>query len=399
MTRELLAWLARIREKYVPYPGRVLEVGSYNVNGSAREHFQSGSESYLGVDQTAGPGVDRVMSSHELNRQLNSQFDTIVCCEMLEHDSNPLHSVAEMRKLLAPGGHLIVTSPANGFPEHRYPRDYWRLMPDAYEDIIFKNMTILDRLIHLGPAPGCNAYLGQNTEVRIFQAYFDKSSGASLDRDSIPYYNPTCGKFFESQIICDLFSQCMHAGSAYFGLVSWRIKSKLNGTPDYRRTIEADHFEHDFYVPVTAAGMEVWQVAVCLHGETILRVARDLIRILGFALPDLCHLGGIQPTCNYQVCRTDLYQEFVEKMLKPAIEIMQDSRNPEFQAILHQDSLYRGSMSPARLTEIFGVSHYGLHPFLCERLFPTYAAIKKWRGIRVPILQHQVPLNQPASSF
>jgi len=396
MTKGILDWLAKIRQDFVPCPGRVLEVGSLNVNGSPRQFFQDGATSYFGIDQQPGIGVDRVMLSYELTKEgFTGQFDTVICCETLEHDPDPLRSIAELRKALAPGGHLIVTSPTNGFPEHRYPRDYWRLMPDVYEDVIFKNMIIRHRHMTTDHGIGCMCYLGKmpglTNEIRVFQSYFDKFSQERLLPQFIPYFNSTCSKYFEGQIICDLFAQGKHEGSAYVGLVSSRVREKLNGVPAFAEAIEADGCKHDFYVPSWGERLEVWQIARSCHGERIVQVARDIIRVLGYSVPDLYHLGGAQSISNYQVCRTDLYTEFVEKLLRPAIAVMEDRRNEEFQEALHENSKYsrRGSLTPAQLLKICGKPYYTLHPFITERLFATYAAIKKWCGHCVPGLKSQ----------
>jgi len=76
-----------------------------NVNGSIRDVFEAGATSYVGIDLTAGPGVDRVMSSHEIERAWPAEtFNTVLCCEMLEHDSRPWITVAQMHRVLRPEG-------------------------------------------------------------------------------------------------------------------------------------------------------------------------------------------------------------------------------------------------------------------------------------------------------
>src|SRR5579859_2787949 len=65
----------------------VIEVGSYNVNGSFRDHIMYyAPASYLGVDAKPGPGVDRVCQAEQLlNSFQPSSFDLVVSTEMLEH--------------------------------------------------------------------------------------------------------------------------------------------------------------------------------------------------------------------------------------------------------------------------------------------------------------------------
>ena len=84
---------------------RVLEVGSYNVNGTVRPLFARTSH-YTGLDVRDGPGVDVVRDIRDFDAE---PFDVIVSCETLEHDADPLGMVRAMRKLLAPGGALILT--------------------------------------------------------------------------------------------------------------------------------------------------------------------------------------------------------------------------------------------------------------------------------------------------
>lgn len=87
---------------------RVLEVGSYNVNGSVRPLFAAAA-SYTGLDQRDGPGVD---VARDIRAYEAEPFDVVVCCETLEHDAQPLELIRAMRRLLAPGGTLILTAAA-----------------------------------------------------------------------------------------------------------------------------------------------------------------------------------------------------------------------------------------------------------------------------------------------
>lgn len=107
---------------------RVLEVGSLNVNGTVRELFGS---DYIGVDMRDGPGVDMVAEAHKLPFE-DESFDVVISTEMLEHDAQFWLSLPEMGRVLRPaGGVLILTTRSNGFPEHGFPEDYWRFMPNS----------------------------------------------------------------------------------------------------------------------------------------------------------------------------------------------------------------------------------------------------------------------------
>jgi SAM-dependent methyltransferase len=114
----------------------VLEIGSRDVNGGLRQFFQEPGDHYLGIDQEAGPGVDRVMSGHDVEQ--HGPFDLVLCCEVLEHDEQPWRTVHAARQVVRPGGFLLISVPFNGFPEHRYPIDMLRFLPDVMPNWFFK---------------------------------------------------------------------------------------------------------------------------------------------------------------------------------------------------------------------------------------------------------------------
>ena len=119
MMDNIYRWVANTaRELQVQAP--VLEVGSYNVNGSIRELFPT---PYTGMDIRPGEYVDVV--GDVMTHESPSRFNTIVCCETLEHLRLPWKAVERMGRWLEPGGYLIVTVPFM-HPIHDFPSDYYR---------------------------------------------------------------------------------------------------------------------------------------------------------------------------------------------------------------------------------------------------------------------------------
>jgi SAM-dependent methyltransferase len=105
----------------------VLEIGSLDLNGSVRLLFAG---DYTGIDRKEGDGVDLVMDGHALDF-LDHQFDVVVSTSALEHDPEFWRTLAEVRRVLRPGGYFILTTVSWGFFEHDKP-DYYRFMPDVY---------------------------------------------------------------------------------------------------------------------------------------------------------------------------------------------------------------------------------------------------------------------------
>lgn len=133
---------------------RVLEVGSYDVNGSVRPYVESLLPAeYLGVDQCAGPRVDRVVNCMDLVEVLGSDWDVVISTEMLEHVEDWRGCMYQLAGALKAGGLLILTTRSPGFPYHPYPIDCWRYtnaqMRSIIEALNFEVLTLED-----DPQPG-----------------------------------------------------------------------------------------------------------------------------------------------------------------------------------------------------------------------------------------------------
>lgn len=107
----------------------ILEIGSRNVNGTVRDFFLDAHD-YVGIDIVNGFDVDTIMDSHQMTFS-DDDFDIILCLEMLEHDNCPWLTLAEIDRVLCPGGYLILTTRAfdekGCYPMHDDPHgDYWR---------------------------------------------------------------------------------------------------------------------------------------------------------------------------------------------------------------------------------------------------------------------------------
>lgn len=109
----------------------VMDIGSYDVNGSYKQFFDAPGWTYTGVDLAAGPNVDVVLSSpYRLPFQSHS-VDVIVSGQAFEHVEFFWLTWLEMTRVLKPGGLIFLVAPSRG-PEHRYPQDCWRFYPDGY---------------------------------------------------------------------------------------------------------------------------------------------------------------------------------------------------------------------------------------------------------------------------
>lgn len=130
-------YVHRVIEVDVVLGRSVLEVGSFNVNGSVRPYVESlGAAKYLGVDKRTGPGVDLAVDCEELTATVGDDWDVVISTEMLEHVENWRECMIQLACAVKPGGRLLLTTRSPGFPRHGYdlpeeidPRkihDHWR---------------------------------------------------------------------------------------------------------------------------------------------------------------------------------------------------------------------------------------------------------------------------------
>jgi len=95
--------------------GRVLDVGSWDINGSARTLFEDCD--YVGSDLMPGPGVDVVGPGEALTFP-DDYFDVVLSCECFEHNPMWQETLANMIRMLKPGGLLLLTCATTGRAEH-----------------------------------------------------------------------------------------------------------------------------------------------------------------------------------------------------------------------------------------------------------------------------------------
>lgn len=116
---------------------QVLEVGSYDVNGSVRPYVESLNPArYLGVDATAGPRVDQVVDCEHLCTTVGRAWDLVICTEMLEHVRDWRTCMHQLASAPVVQGWLLITTRSPGFPYHPFPEDHWRYTIPVMAEIL-----------------------------------------------------------------------------------------------------------------------------------------------------------------------------------------------------------------------------------------------------------------------
>jgi len=93
---------------------------------------------HIGVDRMdsrRAPGsVDVIASVYDIPLD-DGYADTLLMSAVLEHLERPDRALSEAHRLLAPGGHLILTAPLF-WPLHEQPRDFFRYTPHGLRFLI-----------------------------------------------------------------------------------------------------------------------------------------------------------------------------------------------------------------------------------------------------------------------
>lgn len=109
----------------------VLDVGSYDVNGSYKHLFDQSLFDYNGLDMEAGPNVDIVLSHpYDWSDLKDDSYDIVISGQAFEHIEFFWKTMEEMTRVLKKDGLLCLIVP-NGFGEHRYPVDCYRFFTDG----------------------------------------------------------------------------------------------------------------------------------------------------------------------------------------------------------------------------------------------------------------------------
>lgn len=126
----------------------VLDVGSYNVNGTFRPLVENRGWRYTGVDTIAGPNVDVVTVNPFLFPFDDGTFDVVISGSTMEHVTAIWEWLPELVRVLRPGGFLAIHTHWK-FPEHRYPVDCWRIMPDGMRYLFDMTAKLRDYRIRM----------------------------------------------------------------------------------------------------------------------------------------------------------------------------------------------------------------------------------------------------------
>jgi SAM-dependent methyltransferase len=133
LIRQLNASLRRALETVaLPAGAKVLDYGCSTMR--YRPLFPRGVE-YLGADLPGNSLAHVILENDGRVPQADGSFDLVLSTQVLEHVEDPALYLAECRRLLKPGGQMILSTHGT-FIFHPCPYDYWRWTSDGLQKAI-----------------------------------------------------------------------------------------------------------------------------------------------------------------------------------------------------------------------------------------------------------------------
>lgn len=169
-------------EKHV----RVLDVGSYDVNGNCRALFDGMDVEYVGLDVEDGPNVDYVpQNPYKWDELEDESFDFVISVNAFEHIEYPWLTICEIYKKLKNDGFACILAP-NSIEEHRYPVDCYRYFSDGFRALAkWGGFDVIDITVSGVPdedASGDWYAAGHNDTVMILAKGIEKERLALLPK-------------------------------------------------------------------------------------------------------------------------------------------------------------------------------------------------------------------------
>ena len=203
--------------------------------------------------------------------------------------------------------------------------------------------------------------------------YYNEETKNKVPKDFIGYDNN--GKetlFFENTPIASIIGNTNEEG--YIGIVSPRFYEKVAFDLGHKRISQIIFSQRKDVIsfhsnPPRGRGNSVIVLANHYHNGYLeaMKIICSKIGLQYHENSNRCHIYS-----NHFVAKKTVYKEYVNKVLLPAMEVMNDKTITRLQEILFTDTGYKATDKGAikNIQHKFGLNYYPMHTFLCERL-PT----------------------------
>lgn len=213
----------------------------------------------------------------------------------------------------------------------------------------------------------------------FYQIYYHEVQKENMWSFSVPYYNENLTIFFENSVISKLVSETKVDKIA---VCSWKLKDKLQwnlARPRKPSDITEELLNSDYDVlPFTRNSKHHEMLAAAnLWHPGFKETMTKIVEGIGKKMRSEVKIPIYQ---NAFSAKREIYQDYVNDYLNPAIELVKN--DPEVYKMATVNSNYTKLMredcaSAEYLQGKIGFPYYPLIPFVLERLFSLYVYNKK----------------------
>ena len=221
------------------------------------------------------------------------------------------------------------------------------------------------------------------TKIKAYQIYYDESQKDSLIDGFIPHFNEKATVNLESGVICDLVNRGECSNCDWFGVFSWKIQEKIKGFDFETLKIAVSEYEDcDLLAPNPK---HYWWGALRKRRKQkevhpgAWQLIDLIVKKLGLSDKKVLEERGYGIYCNAFLARTEIYLDFVNNLLKPAIELCNYDKELNQLAFGETDYL----TPPNNFIKDTGLDYYPWIPFVLERLIMVYVEVNDIKIKRV----------------
>ena len=209
--------------------------------------------------------------------------------------------------------------------------------------------------------------------AELIQIYYHERQKVHCFPFSKLYYNESLTIYFENDVIKKLV---MASTAEKIAVTSWKLKEKLRWYIGRPREITQELLESDYEVLSFTKNTKYHKMLAAAEAwhPGFLAVFDKILSKIGVVRPVEVKIPIYQ---NHFSCKREIYQDYVQNYLSPAMDCIQN--DPEINAMAMRDSKYSDltHQSAEHLKNKLGISYYPLTPFLLERLFSVYVQNKR----------------------
>ena len=142
--------------------GDCLDCGSGRSPYRALLAERGASVTSVDVEDRSGE-VDLIADIQEMPQIADASFDTVLCTQVLEHVPRPWRAMAELARVLRPGGRLILSVPHLS-AVHEAPHDFYRYTRHGLEALSAEAGL---EVVRVEPTGGLVSFLGHGASLAV----------------------------------------------------------------------------------------------------------------------------------------------------------------------------------------------------------------------------------------